>query len=233
MATFLQKLAARSNKASTKALSHRDALARVAAKVSEINTVLDIGAARGAWSIQAEKHWPTASYHLLEAKPLWTRDLEQLAKKKENFSYSLKAASDKPGSVYFPTEGEPYAGAAFKGNDSREDLTEVPATTLDQEAKEHNFSGPFAIKLDTHGTEVDILKGATTVLKNTSLICIETYNFMGQKRFPEMRIYLQTLGFRTADIAEPVFRKSDASLWQVDFYLLRRDHHIFEDYGFE
>ena len=61
----------------------------------------------------------------------------------------------------------------------------------------------------------------------------ETYNFFGQKRFPEMILHLQSLGFRCADIAGPMFRPADASLWQLDFYFLRSDHPSFTKFGFE
>lgn len=228
----LATLARKGSRNAAKALSHKSALERTAAKNMEIATVIDVGAARGAWSLLAERFWPSARYHLLEAKERWRADLEKLAAQKRNFSFTMKAASDAPGAIYFPTEGEAYAGAAFKDPSAREGLTEVPATSIDHEAKSLSLKGPFAVKLDTHGTEVDILDGARETLKETALICIETYAFFGQKRFPEMLLHLQSLGFRVADIAEPLFRPSDAALWQLDFYLLRAEHPVFKRYGF-
>lgn len=228
----MKALAKSANKQIGKALSHRSALSRIAQKIVSPGAVIDIGAARGAWSVEAMRHWPDARYHLLEAKELWQDDLEKLAARKTSLSYSLKAVSDEPGEIFFPKDGEAYAGAAFKDENARSGLTAVPATTIDHEIEDFQLKGPFALKLDTHGTEVDILKGASKALADTHLICIETYNYIGQKRFPEMLLYLQELGFRVSDIAEPLFRASDASLWQLDFYLLRADHPSFQDYGF-
>ena len=215
-----------------KALSHRQALERIAAKGIDVTTFIDAGAARGAWSRMAEKHWTNAHFHLLEAKDIWRNDLEKLAQRKDHYSFTMKAVTDAPGTIYFPTGGDEYGGAAFKEQGNRDDLVPVPATSIDYETSTLGLKGPFGIKLDTHGTEVDILKGAEETLKNTALLCIETYNFIGQKRFPELLLHMQTLGFRVADIAEPLFRESDASLWQVDFYFLRAEHPIFQDYGF-
>jgi len=228
----LMKLARNGSRSAAKAISHQHALERIAAKSIDISTFIDVGAARGAWSLNAEKYWPDAKYHLLEAKELWRSELEKLTTRKAHYSFTMKAVTNTPGAIYFPTEGEAYAGAAFKDPMVRDDLKEVPATTIDHEADTLSLEGPFAIKLDTHGTEIDIFEGAVKALKNTSLICIETYNFIGQKRFPEMLMHLQTLGFRVADIAEPLFRESDATLWQVDFYLLRADHPTFNNFGF-
>lgn len=225
-------LSRKASQKAAKALSHADALNRIAAKEIDVATFIDAGAARGAWSLMAEKCWPGARFHLLEAKETWRGDLEKLKTRKTNYSYTLKAVSDAPGAIYFPTEGDPYGGAAFKDKGVRNDLVDVPATSIDHEVEALGLKPPFAIKLDTHGTEEDILKGADATLPQTSFVCIETYNFIGQKRFPELILHMQSLGFRVADIAEPLFRESDAALWQVDFYFLRAHHPIFQDYGF-
>lgn len=228
----MHKLAEYANKRVAEALPHKAALARIAVKLQSLGTVIDVGAARGAWSAAAMKHWANAHYHLIEAKPSWRPELEKFARSSSNVSLCQAAASDKVGTVFFPEAGDAYGGAAFKQKKAREGLSATPATTIDHEVEANNFKGPFALKLDTHGTEVDILDGAGKTLKETHLICIETYNFMGQQRFPQMLIHLQNLGFRVADIAEPLFRASDASLWQLDFYLLRKDHPCFADFGY-
>lgn len=232
MTRELEKLARRDSRKAGKALSHKDALNRIAAKSVEISTFLDVGAARGAWSLLAERCWPRAHYHLLEAKDVWRADLEKLCARKDHFSFTMKAVSDQEGEIFFPKGGEAYAGAAFKDPSTRDDLVATPAATIDGEVAGRELQGPYGIKLDTHGTEIDILNGAQKTLEQTNLICIETYNFIGQKRFPEMLIHLQSLGFQTADISGPLFRPTDASLWQLDFYLLRRDHPTFQQRGF-
>ena len=232
MTNIAPKLARTGTRQAGKALSHRQALARIAAKGIEVATFVDVGAARGAWSHMAEKYWPSAHFHLVEAKDVWRGDLQKLAERRNNYSFTMNAVTDAPGTIYFPSGGDEYGGAAFKEPGDRSDLIPVPATSIDNETRSLELKGPFGIKLDTHGTEVDILKGADETLKNTTLICIETYNFIGQKRFPELLLHMQSLGFRVADIAEPLFRESDASLWQVDFYFLRAEHPIFQNYGF-
>ena len=133
---------------------------------------------------------------------------------------------------FFPQMQTPYAGAVHKDATKRKNLIEVAATTIDEEVSADSLKGPYGVKLDTHGTEIDILTGASDTLTNTSLICIETYALIGQKRFPEMLLHLQDLGFRVADIAEPLFRPSDAALWQLDFYLLRSDHAAFRNFDY-
>jgi len=228
-----KKLAQKDTLAVKKVLSHAHALARLAAKGVDVATVIDVGAAKGDWSLLARKFWPDAHLHLLEAKEYWRRDLEKLAAKHRPASISMKAVCDRPGKTWFPIDGPPYAGAAFKDPGARDDLSEVEATTIDHEVEASQLVSPYAIKLDTHGAEVDILAGARETLKETSLLCIETYNFIGQKQFPAMILHLEALGFRCADLSEPVFRKADAALWQIDFYFLRADHPTFDIRGFD
>lgn len=214
-------------------LSRDDALARVAAKNIEIATIIDVGAAKGDWSRSARALWPNAHAHLIEAKERWARELETFAREHGPASISLNAASDKPGRIWFPVDGEDYAGAAFKDEDAREGLTQIDATSIDHDVERFRLKGPFALKLDTHGTETDILTGAQNTLKDVHLICIETYNLIGQKRFPQMIAWIEERGFRCADMSDPVFRQTDQTLWQLDFYFLRAEHRAFKDYSFD
>ena len=64
--------------------------------------------------------------------------------------------------------------------------------------RQHQLRPPFLIKLDTHGFEVPILKGAQETLQQTNLLVIETYNFQLQPtslRFHEMCSYMEFGGF--------------------------------------
>ena len=70
--------------------------------------------------------------------------------------------------------------------------------------KEHEIPGPYFLKFDTHGVELDILAGAQEVLSRTSLIMMECYNFklnfMQGKNltFDEMSLHMKSLGFRVS-----------------------------------
>ncbi|MEZ5892056.1 MAG: FkbM family methyltransferase [Parvularculaceae bacterium] len=213
-------------------LTHDGALARIAQKQLEIATIIDVGAAKGAWTEKAWRHWPQANAHLLEAKESWRPDIENLRKKHGRVSYKIAGAARTPGKIYFPKDVDEYGGAVFKESSERANLEEIDATSIDHEVAQFGLKGPYAIKLDTHGTEVDILDGATRALEETAFLCIETYSMIGQKRFPELIADLQGRGFRCADVAEPLFRPRDKLLWQIDFYFLRADHPAFRDYKY-
>jgi FkbM family methyltransferase len=213
-------------------VNHSDALARMASKQLQVNTIIDVGAAKGAWTEKTRKHWPAAAAHLVEAKESWRSELSQFVQMHPNTTFEIAGVSRAPGKIYFPNDVDEYGGAVFSEADERANLEEIDATSIDHEVERLSLSPPFAIKLDTHGTEVDILDGANATLKNTSFLCIETYSMIGQKRFPEMLMDLQERGFRCADVAEPVFRPYDGLLWQIDFYFLRADHPAFKAFKY-
>src|SRR5262249_47882245 len=106
----------------------------------------------------------------------------------------------------------------------------VPMATLDTLARQRGLSGPFLVKLDTHGFEVPILEGARETLGHTAMLIIEAYNFTlcpGCLRFHELCAFLEARGFRCADLLEPMHRPGDGAFWQIDLLFLPAAHPVF------
>lgn len=198
------------------------ALKRVRSRGVEINSVLDIGASTGSWSIVASKCWPNAHCHLVEANTHHKPALEAVCQKRTGFSYVLAAASDVSGTVFFDGT-DPFGGLAMKANDRKPGSHSVAAVTLDGEAKRLGLKGPYLIKLDTHGFEVPILNGAKAVLADANLVVIETYNFQiepNSLKFFQMCQFMDDLGFAVIDISEPMWRTKDNAFWQIDLFFI-------------
>ncbi|MGA7749556.1 MAG: FkbM family methyltransferase, partial [Gallionella sp.] len=196
---------------------------RIATRGIAINTVLDVGASNGSWSLAARKCWPGAHYHLIEADALHKPALKAVCSSTPGFSYVLAAASDEAGTVFFDSSGV-FAGLAMKGeSESRPGARTVPAVTLDGEVKSRQLAGPYLVKLDTHGFEVPILNGAKDVLINANLVVIETYNFQLEKdslKFWQLCRFMDDLGFGVIDISEPLWRLKDDAFWQIDLLFI-------------
>jgi len=76
--------------------------------------------------------------------------------------------------------------------------TEVETTTLDIWAKKNQVAIVDYIKLDTQGSELEILKGAVDMLKTVRCIEVEVeFNpiYLGQPIFSEVDIFLRNQGF--------------------------------------
>jgi hypothetical protein len=96
----------------------------------------------------------------------------------------------------------------------------------------HHVAPPYLLKFDTHGFELDILRGATKTLKNTNVIVMECYLFQLSKSsllFWKMCDYLEPHGFRAFDIVDPLYRPKDEMLWQVDLFFARNEWPNFQD----
>lgn len=202
--------------------SMQDALSRVEPYIQGVQTVIDIGAARGTWTITASKVLPTKAFLAIE--PLLEReaDLQRLRKRMPQFDYELCVAGEKHNTSVFLSVTDDLDSSIVADSTGRM----VPCKSLDGIAEERGLKGPFLLKFDTHGFEVPILKGATNTLQYTEAIVMEVYNFDISNtaiRFPEMCAFLEDAGFRVFGLADPMVRPGDKALWQFDLIFLRND----------
>jgi FkbM family methyltransferase len=214
------------------ALSTQAALARIAARGTKIRTVVDVGASDGRWSLQAERMWPDARFHLVEANPVHETSLRRLCAGKPAFSYALVAAGPVDGSVGFDGSN-PFGGRAVP--DAAGQHPAVPQRSLASLAAEWRLAPPFLIKLDTHGYEPSILAGAAPLFADTNLFVIEGYTFRlppDGLQFHELCGLMAARGFRPIDLSEPLWRSRDGVLWQFDLFFVPTSRPEFTDTRF-
>jgi FkbM family methyltransferase len=203
------------------------ALARLRAREVPIRGVIDGGAAEGKWSRRAMRHFPDASYLLLEPLEERREVLSAFCAAHPNAAFSCAAIGEKEGEVAFNVSSD-LDGSGIYG--AKGDVREVPLVTLDSEVERRKLPPPYLLKLDTHGFEVPILAGARRTLAQTNALIVEVYNFKSSPdclRFHELCAHLDALGFRCADLADPMLRPGDQLLWQFDLLFLRNDAPFF------
>lgn len=205
-------------------------LSRIKARGLDVASVIDVGASDGGWSLAAKACWPDARYHLVEAFDHWRAKLETLCAREPGFSHVLAAAGAEDGEIWFSNDPTaPYGGAASSG--SGEVGWRVPQVALSAEARRAGLKPPYLIKLDTHGFELPILRGAEEILPDTALMVIESYLFHIHPEgvlFHELCAYMAERGFRVADLSEPLWRPLDGALWQMDLFFIRGDRPEFQ-----
>jgi FkbM family methyltransferase len=193
-----------------------EALGRARARGLEIRTVIDVGASDGIWSLRAQRHFPKARFLLFE--PLAERHaaLERL-RASHGFDFVPAAAGPQPGRVRFAVD--PALDGSGVATPDSPMTRAVPVETIDATVAARALTGPYCLKLDTHGFEVPVLTGAARVLGQTQLLVIEAYNFPLTPdclRFHELCTWLEARGFRCCDLADPMRRPRDGLLWQMD-----------------
>jgi len=200
------------------------ALDRLGKYSSKFETVIDVGASNGQWSVTLDYFFQNKCFLLFEANQIHEVCLRKLCDAREKWDYCLKAAGDREGQLFFD-DSDPFGGH-LSATPLSPKYRPFPVTTIDKEVKERSLVPPYLIKLDTHGVEVPILTGAQITLNNTEVVIIECYNFASAPPclpFWDMCKWMDGKGFRPIDIFDPVYRSGDRALWQIDIVFLRKN----------
>jgi FkbM family methyltransferase len=203
--------------------------ARSQSRDNSIQTVIDIGASDGRWSLVARRYFPNAGYFLIEARKEHEPALRRLKRTYHNIDYVIAAAGDINGQIYF--DASHLFGGIASHTPFEQNCVIVPVTTVDQEVCRRQLKPPFLLKLDTHGFEVPIFYGAQQTLRQTRMIVVETYNFTitsDSLRFHDMCRFLEDQGFRCVDLCDPLHRPRDHALWQIDLCFMPITHAVFQ-----
>jgi FkbM family methyltransferase len=89
---------------------------------------------------------------------------------------------------------------------------QVPSLTLDAAGTRYDFGSPLFLKLDTQGTELEILKSGPSVLKDTVGVYLEVNNldfYQGQSSFGETDSFLRENGFTLVDLKRTTLRREN------------------------
>jgi len=169
----------------------------------------DIGAAVLHWTKEAKKIWPSTEIVCFEG----LQEVEDFFQETD-FQYVIELLGDKDGReveyFYHPNyiggnsyyrenvEFSPAAADIYK--DSNKQVRKLK--TVDTIVKERNLPLPDLVKIDTQGSEIDILNGMTETLKSVKHLIVELqhvqYN-IGAKLASESIPFIESLGFKLVD----------------------------------
>jgi FkbM family methyltransferase len=200
-----------------------------------VNTVIDVGAAFGDWTRMCMGLFPQAKYILIEPLAQYDEWLRPLLNEFPNVTRVKAAAADRPGqatfffhedwvgsSLYHEAEGPLVDGTPLQ----------VDTTTIDEIVQQQKLSGPFLLKIDVQGAELQVLEGAPTTSQQTEYLLVETSFFEFFKKGPlihDVIAYMRQREFVIYDILSLHYRLLDNALGQVDLAfvpehsLLRRE----------
>lgn len=188
------------------------------------DTILDIGACRGQWTLECRKLFPDANYYLFE--PIHYPELELHYEKTLVFHHVL----DEEERVVDWYEKQNTGDSMFRERTMHYiDCIPVKRKTVPL----HKLVDPFIpcmqqvlLKIDCQGAEIPILKGAGDILQKTDFILLEI-PFFGQynenvPNFLQHIQFMDQLGYVPFDILE-VHTIQDFSL-QLDILFISKKH---------
>jgi FkbM family methyltransferase len=189
----------------------------------DIQTVFDIGACKGDWSKEYKQTLNGSQFFLFEANHKWLPFLEETC-----FPYLCGTVLSSPGKEFVEFYDDKSTGASYyKENTGWFDgkyPVKYPCKTLDDVILQHNLPTPNLVKLDTQGSELDILSGAKTIIGKTDLFYVEcpivNYN-QGAPNIYEYINFFLVNDYIPIDCFE--LHKLENVLIQMDILFMRRE----------
>jgi len=193
-----------------------DACAQLRAGGFEPATVFDVGVGRGTPDLYAA--FPKASFILVEPLREYDSILDRLAQQLKAIPVRAVAGSSQ-GTVRISVEGE---GSSLLVTE-RERSREVPMVTLDCLRETHSLRGPFVIKADVQGGELEVLAGAEQVLCETEAVALEVSLFSPRAGWPQFDDVLRSMARRDFVIYDFFggHRRRDGALAQIDIVFVK------------
>jgi FkbM family methyltransferase len=200
-------------------------------------TLLDIGAHIGTFSWGFLQVFPDCVPTLIEPNPFCQEDLAKLP-----FERHAVAASCETGraELFLTKEWLQSTGSSLYRENTeffRDEVTfkqEVDKVRLDDLFRGRRFD---FVKIDTQGSELDVLMGGQEVLRQADYILVEVslveFN-LGAAKAEQVFAQLAAMGFRCVDVTD--FHRlqgvQDGGLLQMDFLFERQIRRPSQNYGY-
>lgn len=203
-------------------------------QATKIGTVLDVGANEGQFVKVARVLFPDARILAFEPNPHLARSLEGLlsasgtgallpvACGRERGVLPLYLTKFSPSaSLLQPTELHiPDYPAAEVG-----ETIQVKVERLDEVVRASEVArGPYLLKLDVQGFELEVLHGATGILPDVAVVLCEVNAesfYTGQAGFEQIYLFLREHGFKLVDIGEPIRARATGEVLYFDVAFLK------------
>jgi FkbM family methyltransferase len=202
-------------------------------------TVIDVGAAYGSFTRLCREVFPDARYFLIEPLDEYRPLLEQLKRSVPSVHYTMAAASDHEGELAINVHPDLVGSSLYRevetGTGVNGVARAVRGVTVDKVIREAGAAGPFLLKLDVQGAEVDALKGAEQMLLESECVILEVSFFKFFQDAPECAdtiAYMKDRGFVPYDIVGLQYRPLDRALSQVDILFVKSEGRFRRDHGY-
>ena len=215
----------------TRDLTKRQSLAGVLEHVKKLGfepqTVIDAGVAQGTFELY--ETFPDATHLLIEPLVEFEDVLKNISNQFSKVEYVIAAASSKEGTIEFTVRDELVLSSILDETDGSHingTQREVCTTTIDNLCHEKRLDGPYLIKVDVQGAELDVLDGAKKVLEESELVVLEVslfQLFVDGPQFYDVVDYMKARQFVVYDIFGWHPRLLDGALAQVDVAFVREN----------
>lgn len=191
-------------------------------------TIIDVGAYTGGWTSKVIEYFPQAKFIMCEAQPGKKTNLEKLKARyptQIEYHIGLLGSIEKENVPYYLMETG--SSVLEENTDYDRELVQLPMHTLDNVIDKNKLVTPCFLKLDVQGYEIEVLKGAKTLLSEVDIVLLEVsileYN-KGAPLIAEILSFMDSTGFSVFDITDLKRTSNEHALFQADIFFCRHDH---------
>lgn len=182
----------------------------------DIKSVLDVGAHAGTFTFECKKYYPDAYYFMIDGNPITEHYIRNA-----NIDYKITYLSDvvKDTVVYktvhnaFNTGDSLYRENTNYYSDDKLITEQITTSTLDDIFK-NEVTFDF-IKIDSQGSEMDIIKGGLEMCKRAQVFLLEAsvypYN-LGAPMFDELKEFMNSIGYPHNKIVSDIHHPDNHSI---------------------
>ena len=199
-------------------------------------TVIDIGVAGGTPELYST--FPDSYFLLVEALSQFEPQIQSILEKYQG-AYVLAAAGAEAGHLEINVhDHQPDASSLYQetmGSMADGHKVRVPVVRLDDIVEEQSLRGPFLLKIDVQGAEIDVLAGSPTVIEQCEAIVLEVSLFQflkGAPEFADVIAHMRSKGFVVYDIIPGWNRPLDDALGQCDIVFVREHGQFRRDHSY-
>lgn len=199
-------------------------------------TVVDVGVASGTRELY--KAFPNSYFLLIEPLKECESSLKSILNAYKG-SYVMAAAGSRSGKVTFNVHKNHLGGSSLykesMGTEADGYEVKVPVIRIDDILRDKQLNGPYLLKIDVQGAELDALDGAQQVLLNTEVVVLEVslFGFMkGAPQFIDVVSYMKNLNFVAYDIILGWNRPLDNALGQIDIVFVKDKGKFRQDHSY-
>lgn len=186
----------------------------------EIKNVYDVGACYGDWTKQMKSSVLfDANFYMFEGNEIY----EEMLRSQGHFVHMGILSNPGRDTVEFYNggdTGDSYYKESTAHYDNKKPIV-VPCRTLNSVMEQHGLSSPDFIKIDTQGSELDVLSGASHAIDYANLVYLECpiiqYN-LGAPGIGDYISYMKEKRFIPMHVLE--VHRSEEVLLQIDIMFI-------------
>ncbi len=186
--------------------------------------IIDVGAFEGEWTKEVSSIFDEASFLMIEAQSSKEDKLKLMKSNKIDYRISLLGPlSGQKAKFYI---NETVSSALPESEKENQEYVEIPMYTLDEILAEKLFTNADFLKLDVQGYELEVLKGASNVLRNVEVVLMEVSLIEinnGAPLIKDVINFMDERGFVCYDICSMIRRPLDRALWQTDLIFVKKN----------